>query len=85
MPYKGEKPWALLCCCILMSFRFGLLCKKRHGTWWHSLQLTGISDQLLEALGGVQYVVAELGGKLAQLLLNCIEPLLLFSLYMYYT
>ena len=39
------------------------------------VDLRWVFEQFLEGLSGVQQVVAELGGQLAQLLLNLIEPL----------
>ena len=35
-----------------------------------------VLKQLLEGLGGIQQIVAKLGGQLTQLLLDLIEPLL---------
>ena len=42
--------------------------------------LRWLLEQLLEGLGGVQQIIAELGRQLAQLLLNLIESVLLVSL-----
>lgn len=43
--------------------------------------LSRVFEQLLENLGGVQQVVAELGGQLTQLLLDLIEPIPSCALY----
>ena len=40
-----------------------------------------VLKQLLEGLGGIQQIVAKLGGQLTQLLLDLIEPLLGRALY----
>eukprot|EP00959_Pyramimonas_sp_CCMP1952_P218263 4565373-Pyramimonas_sp.AAC.1 len=41
-----------------------------------ALYLLGVGDGALEGLGAVQQVVGELGGQLAQLLLDLVEALL---------
>lgn len=57
-----------------------LLSAQGQGRGWEAVHVSFVSDQLLEGLGGVEKVVAELCADLAELLLDLVEALLCLPL-----
>mmetsp|Transcript_35807 Transcript_35807/g.63909 ORF Transcript_35807/g.63909 Transcript_35807/m.63909 type:complete len:235 (+) Transcript_35807:849-1553(+) len=77
---EREQPGALLRRGALVPLSLGGLRSQRQRGGRQPLDVRRVGDQLLERLGGVEHVVAELCGQLAQLLLDLIEPLLRVTL-----
>ncbi len=76
-----DQPWAVLWSCLLMPLSLGLLSSQSQSRLWKAINERLVCDELLEGLCGIQDVVAELGGQLAQFLLDLIEALTVSTLH----
>ena len=77
---EGDEPGSRLWGGVLVTCRLGLLCSQAQSRLWQAVHQSLLRDQLLEGLGSIEDIVRELGGKLAQLLLDLIEALAICTL-----
>lgn len=77
---EGDEPRARFWGSLLVPCCLGLLCSQTQSRLWQAIHQCLLGDQLLEGLGGIKDIVGELGGQLAQLLLDLIEALAICTL-----